>query len=461
MNEKKREIHATHTVILKPIKVIFCFVLPVLFTAGVILAVVWGNNQRIKAEDYKNATANIYRQAYSELVYSVGNIQIALSKLLVSEAPSTLADTLDNIWRESGVCVGVMGQIPQSHVDNYEMNAFLVRVGDYAHSLSASVAKGSPISDADRKQLIALYEASKMLYSELQVRLEEEDFPVDKAEDTTFFSSADNEAMQGQGEGEERFPILNYDGDFSESTEKMLPHGLKGEFISEKEAVEIAEKMFECEVKLESASAGKIPAYDFSGTASNGKTFDAAITAQGGKLLWFRSEPSNSGRQIEPRIENGLNPKVIEIAKEFLASNGFESMHETFAAYYDDCVEIKFVPMVQEALIYNDLVKVVVDVCDLAVCGFDASDYYFNNTERNLNIEKMSIEEARTQLSPFFEVDSVNLACIPASAQTEKLCYEFKGHLGEDKFIVYLDVENGDEVRILRLISDETGDFTL
>lgn len=461
MEKKKRECHASHTMILKPVKVIFCFVLPILFTVGVILAVVWGNDQRIRAEDYKTTASNMYRQAYSELVDSVGSIQIALSKLLVSEAPSTLADTLNNIWRESGVCVGVMGQIPQSHVDNYELNAFLIRIGDYAYTLSASVVRGKPISETDRKQLVALYEASKTLYSELQLHLEEGSFPTDKADDETFYSSENSVDTSEQGGEEARFPVLNYDGDFSESTEKMLPRGLKGELIDEERAAEIAESIFGGEVKLDSVSAGRIPAYDFSGTADDGSSFDAAITARGGKLLWFRRETDDSDVQVEVKTKNGPNARLVEIAKDFLTANGFSNMQETFAVYYGNCVEIRFVPVQQEILIYNDLVKVVVDACDLSVCAFDASEYYFNSTKRNFVEERISIDEAKTQLSPFFTVDSVKLACIPASAQTERLCYEFRGHLGEDKFIVYLDAENGDEVRILRLISDETGDFTL
>ena len=136
----------------------------------------------------------MYRAAYHELTESVYNLNIMLSKLLISEAPATLCTTLDDIRHESGICVGLMAQIPQSHIDNAELNAFLVRISDYSEGLAGRVLRGTPLSNDDREQLAALFEASGNIYEELQMKLSSGDIPVAAIAAEDFFESENSNA---------------------------------------------------------------------------------------------------------------------------------------------------------------------------------------------------------------------------------------------------------------------------
>ena len=111
-------------------RTLILYLIPAILAAAVIIAAVWGNRQKTLAENYRRTAENMYRAAYHELTESVYNLNIMLSKLLISEAPATLCTTLDDIRHESGICVGLMAQIPQSHIDNAELNAFLERISD-------------------------------------------------------------------------------------------------------------------------------------------------------------------------------------------------------------------------------------------------------------------------------------------------------------------------------------------
>ena len=262
-------------------RTLILYLIPAILAAAVIIAAVWGNRQKTLAENYRRTAENMYRAAYHELTESVYNLNIMLSKLLISEAPATLCITLDDIRHESGICVGLMAQIPQSHIDNAELNAFLVRISDYSEGLAGRVLRGTPLSNDDREQLAALFEASAA-----------EDFFESENSNAEHGGNASN---AGQDEADSRYPTLIYDGPFSESTEKREPQGLSGAEIDEAEAYRRAKAFFggagsetqPSELKLASCSGGKIPSYDFSGKFADGREFDLSITVRGGELLWF------------------------------------------------------------------------------------------------------------------------------------------------------------------------------
>lgn len=136
-----------------------------------------------------------------------------------------------------------MAQIPQSHIDNAELNAFLVRISDYSEGLAGRVMRGTPLSNDDREQLAALFEASGNIYEELQMKLSSGDIPVAAIAAEDFFEPGNSNAEHGgnasnagQDEADSRYPTLIYDGPFSESTEKREPQGLSGAEIDEAEA---------------------------------------------------------------------------------------------------------------------------------------------------------------------------------------------------------------------------------
>lgn len=473
----------------RTLRIIFCYILPVMFVAAIIIVCVWGSKQKTLAEGYRNTTENMYRQAYTELADSVYNVQISLSKLLVSEAPSTLAYTLDDIWRESGVCVGLMGQIPQSHIDNYEMNQFLVRLGDYARTLSLSVMKGKPISAEDREQLTTLYNASISLHSELQAKLDSGDFPTESITSEQFFAtnmeqnegSQSGESQNSNDEAASRYPTLIYDGPFSESTEKQEARGVTGNQIDENIALERAKEVLTnnksndrtfgeqqtnaqstgvqiAEINFEGFSNGKIPTYDFSGSFSDGRHFDIAITVYGGHLLWLRAD---SKSDIGGLPEEEEADALIQSGIEWLKMQGYSNMTPTYAQYYNGIAIISYAATQEEVILYNDLVKVYIDRSDRSICGADAQNYLFSHVERELSTETLPVEEVQSMLSPLFNVVETNLALVPATAQTEVLCYEFKGNLNDDEFVIYLDAATGDEVQIFRIISDENGQLAI
>lgn len=448
-------------------KILFCFVIPPVLVAAIVITAIWGGNQRANAESYRSAAQSVYEQAYNDLVTTIYDMNVDLAKLTAMQSPASVAYTLDDIWRASGVCIGLMGQIPQSHVDSLGMNQFIIRLGDYARTLSLSSMKGRSLSDEDRNQLEQLRIAGENLYHELQYVLSQGIFPNEAMQGEAFYSSgatvdADgNEIDEFTSSVEDKYPTLIYDGPFSESTEKMEPRGLSGDNLDEHTALMKAYEYVggeNVELRLDSMSDGRIPSYDFSGRLGDGRSVDISVSVQGGSLVWFRTDVTDN---IEGLPSSEEEAQIIETCKSWLHAHGYDSMEPTYAQYYSGTALINFAYEAEEVIIYNDLVKIYVDRKTMSVCGFDARNYLFSHTDRSIPTETLSEEEVRSRLPESFQLQESNLALIPATPQTEVLCYEFKGSIGENSFAIYLDAQTGDEVKVFMIISDDHGQLAI
>lgn len=444
-------------------KTLFCYIIPIVLVSAIMIIGIWAGSQRARAEEYKRAAEGMYYQAYTDLVDSIYEINIALSKLTVLQSPSSIAYTLDDIWRSSAICTGLIGQIPQSHVDSLDMNQFILRLGDYARTLSLTCMKGESLSDDDKKQLNELLTAGEKLHEELQYRLSEGIIPDEGLKGESFYSSSiavdsdGNEIDEFSDEADSKYPTLIYDGPFSESTEQLEPKGLSGENIDESAALMKAYEYLGSEVlelAFESKSEGRIPAFDFHGQMADGRRVDISVSEQGGALVWFRMGVTGN---IEGLPNENEEEELIAKCREWLSSHGYGEMEPTYAQYYSGAALINFAAKEGDVIIYNDLIKLDIDRETQTVCGIDARNYLFCHTDRDIATDILPLEEVKSNISDDFKLNETHLALIPATAQTEVLCYEFKGVMGESEFAIYLDARTGEEVKVFRIIGDEHG----
>lgn len=451
----------------KSTEIIFRYIIPALLICAIILLGIWGNAQKTNAENYRMAAMNIYEQAYTDLVTNIYDMNVALKKLAISKSTANTAYILDDIWRISEICNSLLGQIPENHASNSEINRLILRIGDYARSLSIKCMKGTPLSDDDREQLKLIQVACDTAYDEVQSKLSAGLFPSEAIDGESFYSSnialdADgNEIQDFATEGEDKYPTLIYDGPFSESTEKQTPLGLSGENIDEKTALMKAYEYVgdsDAELRLSSLSDGKIKSFDFYGRLSDGRNIDISVSVQGGFIVWMRIDPTSDVEGLPLPDEEA---ELICLGKEWLSEHGFTSMEPTYAQYYAGTALINFAFKDKDVILYNDLVKVYIDRETMSVCGIDARNYLFSHTERNLSSPVLTLDEAKGFISDDIDILETNVALIPATAQTEVLCYEFKCASEDDDFIVYIDVRDGDEVKILMIIYDEHGQLVI
>ncbi len=457
--------------------------LPAVLAIALVAAAFWGSEQSALAEEYKNSATAMYTRAFTELCDNMNNLETALGKLRVTASPAQYVLLLDDVWRLSGASVSLMSQIPASHIDTADLNSFVVRLGDYAHALTKKAVRGIPMSEEDQTQLDSLYGACIRITAELNGRLAVGDIPTAVITNEGYFTSqeeggpegalSEQEAAdtasggtEGQGSGDYKdpegidgFPTLIYDGPFSESAEKLEAKGLTGTRVSEEEARSIAAKAAGLEdIEPQGASNGAIPAYDFRGVYEDGREVDVSITQTGGHVLWLMSS-ATGGADGVPEAEDA--ERLRKAAEDYLAANGYEGMEATYAQYYGGVAVINFAATQGDVILYSDLVKVWVDRETGGVAGVDARNYLFSHRERELKEPAVSMAEAESMLSANLTVADRALALIPVTPETERLCYEFKGTCGEEEYIVYINVENGEEEQIFRIVNTEDGQLVI
>lgn len=137
-------------------------------------------------------------------------------------------------------------------------------------------------------------------------------------------------------------------------------------------------------------------------------------------------------------------------------------MEPTYLTEAENVAVIPFVAVVDGVRIYPDLVKVSVALDNGEVVGFEALGYLMSHHKRDLPEPKIDADEARSRVAAGLEVTGeVRLAVIPLETREEVLTWEVPTRLGDDRFLVYINAETGDEENILRIVRSGEGEMTL
>ena len=429
------------------------YVVPALMAMALIFAVIWALRERAEAEDYRALAAKGCERAYGELTDDLYSMENTLAKLSAVSSPAQYVLLLDEVWRLSGSAVSNMSYLPLSHVETAKLNSFVVRMGDYARALTKKAVRGGVITKEDTDTIIQLRDSCGELAREHGEKYLSGDIPTESMDGGYFSESGEKDS-----DGISEFPTLIYDGPFSESSEKAEPRGLSGGEVTMEQARTVASIIVGVSFNEGQETGGKLPAYQFSASDGEGKWAEAAITKQGGRLLWYMT-PCSGNAEGKPEEADGKAYAEAAIRK--LNDMGYINMTPTYAQYYGGAALINCAAEQDGVILYSDLIKVWVDRESCEVTGVDARGYLFSHTERELPEASVSLSDAEGYVSPALTVAGRRLALIPITPETERLCYEFKCKNGDDSYIVYISVETGEEEQIFRIIDSEDGQLVI
>lgn len=435
----------------------------------------WGHGQTQSRKAVETALNNKYQRAFYDLTSHVQNVEVLLSKTLVGE--ETRQDTMlfMNLWQQSDAAKRELAQIPVPDAMMARTMKYLSQVGDYANTLALQTVDGKAKTDEQWQTLKNLYSQASGLNSELH-NIERK-----VADGSLTLSELAAESRRGlQKEGPklangnfqeldknmQQFPTLIYDGPFSDHLEKRKAQGLAGSNINNDQARTTALKFIDRQGKVDYVAntaanqKGNIPSYRVEINArpvrANEK-ITVGVAHQGGKVLWMLNSRSIGDKKITIK-------EAGEKAAAFLNSKGFKNMVSTYYEVQNRMAVFNFAARDpgSNVIIYPDLVKVSVALDDGRVVGFEASNYWNSHRDRKLPAPRLTVREARAKLSPRLENTSGGrLALIPLSPDREQLTYEFKGNLGKDVFLIYINASTGREERVLRLVNTTEGVLTI
>lgn len=403
----------------------------------------------------KDMFENTIERSFYDLVGYVDNIDVNLSKMMVSNDESEQQRLLGDITTQASLASDKLSELPLQDESKYYTMKFVNQVADFSKYLDNKLIDGLNLSKTDWENLQSMAKINDSLKSEL-------DTLASRLGENYKFTSL----MAGEKEnavldsfvtlekGAVDYPKLIYDGPFSDSLDTDTAKNIEGEEISATEALDIFKSTFKDynfeTVEVKGEVDGKITCYQIEGMLDSESSVSAEISKQGGKIVMF--DCYKDCNVTETDIDT-----CVEIANEFLKGMELDNMKAVWATESSAVVYINYAYEENGVIIYPDMVKITVCQERGIVSSFDATEYYLNHKEREIEKPAISKKQALEKMSQNLDVDSVRLCQIPKGEGKESLAYEISGTFNGVTYYVYIDAKTGKETQIFRVVETTEG----
>ncbi|NOH16569.1 germination protein YpeB [Clostridium cochlearium] len=448
----------------------------IIYTAIVTIIVVFSSTfailMTLERTDYRNYLQAQYSKNMYELMDSVQNIRVNLSKAAIVGSREQKIIVFDEIFRHATNANDRLHSLPLSQDTIENTSKFLSQVGDFCYTLGKTTSEGTELQDKDYKNIEGLKNRSFKLEANLnQVSDEINEGRVKwgeirkKVGGVLARNKEDvSEKFKGIQKQVTQYPSLIYDGPFSDNVVEIEPRINKEREISKEDA----EKKIKTVIGEDKVTKISLINRE-SNTGISTYSFEVALKGRNNKNDKIVCEVSKKGGKILYLLDNRLveNGKIeidtaIKKGKEFLKSIGYKEMVPTYTTNYGNVATISYVYKKDNIMVYPDQIKLKIALDDGSIVGIESEKYLVSHTEdRNIPNPKVSLEEARGKVGKRLKVKASRLAIIPTETNKEKLCYEFTGDYNGETFIVYINSDNGYEERIIQIINTPNGQLTI
>lgn len=427
------------------------FILPVTLTLALLASLGLNVYQRNTEKTLRTQIIGIRQRALIEAVDAMQDVEVRLSKLLVSSGASQSVQLLNQTAKQAQEVEQNLSQLPMRHEAVSGTITFVNQLGAYADTLSKKILSGAILSNDDAEQVTSLVESCAQLNTQLATLGDAVNTGIGLEDAQMWSDSGLNplplELATGSDNGID-YPTLIYDGPFSEGRHDAVPKGLRGEEISQEQAMALA-RVFVGEERIvdivhSADSGGTIPAYGFTVTTKD-VVLDVQVTKTGGHVLFMMPEGAQFSGQM------GLTDCIMK-AYEFLSSRGYGHMEPSFYQTYSGMAVINFAATQDGILLYPDLVKVQIRMDTGEVVGIESNNYLMNHVKRENVSVALSEDEALAYVNERLEIERTRLCVIPKESG-ERLCYEFTGTFAGATYLVYIDAITGAQADVLKVIA--------
>ena len=143
------------------------WIFPTVLSLALVLAIAWGYNQYTFKNQYGIAMTNNYQRLFSDTKKHIENVQVSLSKALVSESKDQNILLLSRIMNEAFLAQDKLAQLPLDQADISNTQKFLNQVADYSYKLIEDHLEGKKITSKQRETLFNLQNNSALFNKEL------------------------------------------------------------------------------------------------------------------------------------------------------------------------------------------------------------------------------------------------------------------------------------------------------
>ncbi|MCR4431452.1 MAG: germination protein YpeB [Tepidanaerobacteraceae bacterium] len=445
----------------------YFWIIGILLAGGIIFGF-WSISKR--AYSAENALEASYQRGFFELIDQVNNLNLLISKSLVTSSDAQRIMTFTTIWHQAEGARTSLSQLPLGQRDMTNSQKFFAQLGDFSYSLSKKIVNGEEVTTDEWKKMENFKKYSQDLSRKLRELQNDVAAGRIKWENRAYAAGKMSKLPQAMADKfavidqklKEEAPTITYDGPFSDHVENVKPMGVTGSAITESKAKEIAADFvdnpdkYRYDTGIAGRARGNIPAYSVELTRKGASAPEVMmdVSEKGGNVIWYLNTRAIGPQKIDLKAS-------VDRARAFLSSRGFAGMEATGSLTQDGTITITFVPILNDILLYPDFIKVEVALDNGQIVGFDGAGYLTFHRTRSLPHIKISKSEVVNKINKNLKINRIRLALIPDSAMKEKLCYEVDGNLKDERYLVYINAENGLEEQILKIVETEKGTMTM
>lgn len=404
---------------------------------------------------------NVYQKNFFDLVDSVNNTEIKLSKVLNSSTPTYQKKLLNEISQNATAAEVSIAALPLEQSDINDNVRMVNQISGYTSTLADKLSNGGSISTSERDTLQDIYDnilTMKVQLNNFARRMQQDNYSIlahSMKLDTndSNFSTQMNHLHDINTE----YPTMIYDGPFSDSVTNAQVKGLTGKRVTKEEAHKIANERFKnvISINFDSETSGRFETFNFRIKNTDEEMLYVQISKIGGHILTV------SGAGPDNRSESISEDDAEKIALQFAKDNGVENPDIVWKDSIGKDSYFNIAPKSNGVVLYPDLVKVKIDLASGTVVGYDATTYFTNHTDRNLGSFAKTFDDVRGRIPTSLTIVGERKVLAPLDYNREVLCLEFECINSDDTYYFYLNAQTGDEENILKVIKTDDGNKLL
>ncbi|HHT68398.1 MAG TPA: hypothetical protein GXZ85_03965 [Firmicutes bacterium] len=250
------------------------------------------------------------------------------------------------------------------------------------------------------------------------------------------------QALTGINEGLEEFKVPVRRGE------------IQGEGIKREQAIERA-RMFsgreDLSFQVTNETRGSLPSYTVE-AVDNGTRYALEVSQRGGMVLWMTVTSQDQATERELSLE-----EIVVQGTRFLDERGFGSLHVTDVQMLQNRATLTFVPNRDGVLRYGEPLRVQVNATDGSIIGFWATAFFVaqSRAQSEMALAGEISWDPQDKVQEGVEILDQKLALIQNEQHEEVLTARLGVQYEEDYYLIYLNLETGDEEHIVQVGSPQ------
>jgi len=401
---------------------------------------------------------SVYQRNFYELLSDVNDIEVTLSKSLVSNDSVQQQKLFYKLYEQCNLAQNNLSRLPINHTSINQTTRFVNQMGGFSYYLFDKLNNGESISEADYQSLQDLYTmcvSIQQILNEYAYQIQN-DYSI--LQDANLSDSQIDGAFTSMQETGIEYPTLIYDGPFSDSVMNKEVKGLKGEELNLEQVSNMLEELFKDynvkRIDYKEETQGSIATYNFNMTLNNGHEYYLQVAKKGGVILTISSYQKSVN-------DNFSLEDCEEKAEEFAKMLDLKDMQAVWSTKLNNVAYINLTTVVNDTIIYPEMIKVKISCDSGEIIGWEAKSYAYNKDDRTDLKPTVTASKAREKVSSLLTIETEKKTLIPLEYNKEVLCYEFKCTYNDYVYYVYINAQTLQEENVLRVIDTLDGSLMM